>query len=266
MSSHVTRNLIIGLSFLLLTWGVLGVALSGNEIDTLSVAAQEASPPLTVDYAAIDVAVSSVLANFTSAWADFAVSWARSGTSNYWSYSLSSTLDIGIFIVVLGTISLDRSRDKRPTSLRERILEEVAANPGVHLRELHRCVGCAMGALQYHLRNLEDEGLVTSLRKGNVRHLFSADFPAEERLKLLTAVARNPTVNSILSECASNGRITQAEMSRTLEIDKSLISYYVSSLLEADILNSVRVFGREKPVILTDWARNAIDSLGVVVQ
>lgn len=266
MSSQVTRNLIIGLSFLLLTWGVLGVALSGHEVDSLSVAAQEASPPLTLDYAAIDVALSSVLANITSAWVDFAMSWARSGTSNYWSYSLTSTLDIGIFIVVLGTVSFDRSQNKRPVSLRDRILDEVTLNPGIHLREIHRSVGCAMGALQYHLRLLENEGLVTSLRNGNLRHLFSADFPAEERVKILTAVARNPTVNSILTECVSNGRITQAEISRSLDIDKSLISYYVSSLLEADILNSVRVFGREKPVILADWARSAIDCLDVLVR
>jgi predicted transcriptional regulator len=175
-------------------------------------------------------------------------------------------LDIGLIVVALGTVSIDRTKDKREVPLRERILTEVTLNPGIHLRELHREIGCAMGALQYHLRNLEAEGLVVSLRHGNVRHLFTPDFTSEERVQRLVAMARNPVVSSILSECAKNGRTTQAEISRTLDVDKSLISYYVSGLLKADILNSVKVFGRERPVILTDWARDMINCESVLVQ
>ena len=266
MSSHLARNLFIGFSFLLLTWGFLGVALSGNEISPVGFAAQEASPAPTPDFSAVDVIVSSVLANFTSAWADFMLSWARSGTIDYTIYSPTASLNVGLFAMALGTVSIERSKDKRPHRLRDRVLDEVSANPGIHLRELHRTIGCAMGALQYHLRILEAEGAITSLRNGNVRHLFAADYPAEDRVQLLTAMARNPTVSSILSECARNGRTTQADISRSLEIDKSLVSYYVSGLLDAGILNPVKVFGREKPVILTDWARTAIDCLDVLVQ
>jgi DNA-binding MarR family transcriptional regulator len=266
MSSQFPRNLIVGLSFLLLTWGVIGVALSGPDVHSFTLAAQEASSPLTPDYVTIDAAVSAVLLNFTTAWHDFAMTWARIGTLGYGTFVETSAFNVGVLIAVFGTISMERSREKRPLRLRDRILDEVAANPGVHLRELHRSIGCAMGALQYHLRILESDGQVTSLRNGNVRHLFSADFSAEERVQLLMAMARNPTVSSILSECSRNGQTTQADISRTLDIDKSLVSYYVGSLLDAGILNSVKVFGREKPVILTDWARTAIDSMDVLVQ
>ncbi|MHA2192625.1 MAG: winged helix-turn-helix transcriptional regulator, partial [Candidatus Thorarchaeota archaeon] len=64
----------------------------------------------------------------------------------------------------------------------------------------------------------------------------------------------------------SNGRITQAELSRTLSVDKSLVSYYVSGLVDADILKTIRVFGREKPLVISDWARSSIISLGLLVQ
>ncbi|MCK5264894.1 MAG: hypothetical protein KAR03_04740, partial [Candidatus Thorarchaeota archaeon] len=119
-------------------------------------------------------------------------------------------------------------------------------------------LGCAMGALQYHLKNLENDGQVVSLRAGNVRHIFPPGYSSEERVLLLTALARNPTVGSILTECMKNGQTTQAEISRDLDVDKSLISYYTSTLLKAEILRSIKVFGREKPVILTDWARTAL--------
>ncbi|MHA1287460.1 MAG: winged helix-turn-helix transcriptional regulator, partial [Candidatus Thorarchaeota archaeon] len=158
-----------------------------------------------------------------------------------------------------------RNKDKRVLKLRDRIADEVSANPGIHLRELHRTIGCAMGALQYHLKNLEIDGEVVSLRAGNVRHIFPPEYSTEERVLLLTALARNPTIGSILTECMKNGQTTQAEISRDLEVDKSLISYYTSSLLKADILRSIKVFGREKPVILTDWARNALTCSEILV-
>jgi predicted transcriptional regulator len=168
--------------------------------------------------------------------------------------------------LALGTVSVERREDRRLQKLRDRVVFEVAENPGIHLRELHRIIGCAMGALQYHLKFLEQEGQVVSLRYGNVRHIFSSDYSPDEDVMRLTAIARNPTVGQILTECAKNGQTTQAEISRTLEVDKSLISYYVSGLLKADILRTVKVFGREKPVLLTDWARSVIDVQGILVQ
>ncbi|MFX1415620.1 MAG: winged helix-turn-helix domain-containing protein [Promethearchaeota archaeon] len=70
----------------------------------------------------------------------------------------------------------------------------------------------------------------------------------------------------MLRECMANGRTTQAELSRTLSLDKSLVSYYVSSLIKNDVLRVVRVFGRERPVILSDWARVSLASFGLLVQ
>jgi predicted transcriptional regulator len=144
------------------------------------------------------------------------------------------------------------------------VVDEIAANPGIHLRELHRSLGCAMGALQYHLKHLEKDGLVSSLRNGNSRHFYSQDITPDEEIMRLMALARNPTIASILDEVLTKGRVTQAELSRTLLLDKSLISYYVSSLLKADVLNTVRVFGRERPVIMSSWASSVLLKLALV--
>ncbi len=188
------------------------------------------------------------------------------GTLDFWTQWTPLSADTGLWALIIGTISLERTRDRRALRLRDRIVEEVAADPGVHLRELHRNIGCAMGALQYHLKILEDAGEVVSIRYGNVRHIFPPDFSAEDRVLLLAALSRNPTVGSIISECMKNGQTTQAEISKVLDVDKSLISYYTSGLLRADILRSVKVFGREKPIILTDWARSTLISMGILVQ
>ncbi|MGY5858855.1 MAG: hypothetical protein RTU63_05760 [Candidatus Thorarchaeota archaeon] len=266
MSSQWTKRILIGLSFMLITWGLIGVALSSSGFGGLNLVAQDMPTAANDNQATLDLGFSMVsegkcTINVT---AD-AVAWAGIGTLSSLNYWMTKSLDIGFVALIIGTISLERTKDKRVLKLRDRIADEVNTNPGIHLRELHRTIGCAMGALQYHLKNLETDGEVVSLRAGNVRHIFPPEYSTEERVLLLTALARNPTVGSILTECMKNGQTTQAEISRDLDVDKSLISYYTSSLLKADILRSIKVFGREKPVILTDWARTELTCSEILV-
>ncbi len=174
------------------------------------------------------------------------------------------SLSAGAIFVALGTISVEK-RNERVLKLRDRIVEEISLRPGIHLRELHRQLGCAMGALQYHLKNLERDGLVKSVRNGNARHFFLESYSTNDQVLQLTSLSTNPTVKLILSECLANGRVTQAELSRTLSMDKSLIAYYVGGLLRAEVLNTIRVFGRERPLVLADWAHTALIENGMLV-
>ncbi|MFW9957283.1 MAG: winged helix-turn-helix transcriptional regulator [Candidatus Odinarchaeota archaeon] len=267
MSSHFTKKILIGLSFLLITWGIVGLALSESGFGNLD--SVSPSLPITQNNNQVALDLGFTLATVSSGTINFtldAISQSAIGTINYWVHWTTQSVDIGLFALIIGTIAVERTRDRKALKLRDRIVDEVVANPGIHLRELHRNIGCAMGALQYHINNLENAGEVVSIRYGNVRHIFPRDFSFEDKVLLLTALSRNPTVGSILSECVKNGQTTQAEISKVLDVDKSLISYYTSSLLKADILRSIKVFGREKPVILTDWARSALISMDILVQ
>ncbi len=268
MNRRFTKRIFIGLSLVLLTWGIIGVVLANSGVGEIESAAMDLSPSLDINRESLEI-YSFLISSATSVNVSVDVqltTWNSGGTNIAWSNSMYTALEVGLFTLAIGTVSLDRREDRRLMKLRDRIMYEVTINPGIHLRELHRIIGCAMGALQYHLKFLEQDDQIVSLRSGNVRHLFSPDFSSDENVMKLAAIARNPTVGSILIECAKNGRTTQAEISRTLEVDKSLISYYISGLLKADILRSIKVFGREKPVILTDWARSAIDVQGILVQ
>ncbi len=267
MSSQVTKKLLIGLSFLLITWSMVGFALSESSYGDADSVAPFLSATLNNNQAVLDLAfLLTVLSSGTMNFTLDSILVSGIGTLDFWTQWTPLSADVGLWALIIGTISLERTRDRRALRLRDRIVEEVSADPGVHLRELHRNIGCAMGALQYHLKSLEDAGEVVSIRYGNVRHIFPPDFSAEDRVLLLAALSRNPTVGLILFECMKNGQTTQAEISKVLDVDKSLISYYTSGLLRADILRSVKVFGREKPVILTDWARSTLLSMGILVQ
>ena len=169
-----------------------------------------------------------------------------------------------IFTLALGTVVMDRRGEERAPKLRDVILSEINQNPGIHLRELQRTVTCAMGALQYHVRHLEADAQVVSIRVGNAKHFFMADYSSEEQVLKLSALARNPTIRTILGEVMTQGRVTQAELSRTMSLDKSLISYYTGSLQKAEVLSTIRVFGRERPLVLTEWAQSIIQSMALV--
>ncbi|MHA1772187.1 MAG: winged helix-turn-helix transcriptional regulator [Candidatus Thorarchaeota archaeon] len=164
--------------------------------------------------------------------------------------------------LVLGTVAVEK-RSEKTASLRCRIITEISENPGIHLRELLRNVGCAMGALQYHLKNLEQTGVVVSIRSGNSKHFFMADFSSDTQVLQLAALLRNPTIHAIIDECKANGQVTQAHLSRMLSIDKSLISYYAMSLIDSGFLKIIPVFGRERPLALTEYAMSALCELGV---
>ncbi|MFW9803537.1 MAG: winged helix-turn-helix transcriptional regulator [Candidatus Thorarchaeota archaeon] len=263
MGSKTLRNFIVGLSFLLLATSLTGLVLSGFGPTGTQIIAQEVSDSSAVPV--IDFQTSMQWLHNTST-VDCSSFLFQIGTSVVSIDYLSNSILPGSFILALGTISLERRDQERLEKLRDRVIDEISSYPGIHLRELHRSIGCAMGALQYHLNNLENEGMIVSVRNGNSRHLFLKGYSSENHVLRLAAFSRNPTIHSILVECASNGRITQAELSRTLSVDKSLVSYYVSGLVDADILRTIRVFGREKPLILSDWARNSINSLGLLVQ
>lgn len=179
--------------------------------------------------------------------------------------SFTNPFSIASLFIATGTVAAERSERLRDRRLKERLLDEIVQNPGIHLRELHRVLGCAMGALQYHITRLEQESSIMSITNGNSRHFFLSGFSDDHQVLKLAAMARNPTVSSILAESIANGQITQAELSRTLSIEKSLVSYYVTNLVRQGVFETVRVFGRERPVVLTDWARTAISNLGLLV-
>lgn len=179
---------------------------------------------------------------------------------------LQSTHGPFIIVLAIGTVIAVAKQEERTSRLRERILDEVSSSPGIHLREMHRNLGCAMGALQYHLKQLEAQRFITSVKSGNSRHFFTSEFSPDEQVLRLTALIRNPIVSSILMQCLAGNRTTQADLSRLLSIDKSLVSYYVGHLIREDMLNTVPVFGREKPLVVTDWVRCALSNASPELQ
>lgn len=226
--------------------GVLALLLSPINTSTSIFQAQDASPSSSSNIVGLELGIVSLS--------------TCSGTMAFLHDTLITPLHTTI-VVALGTIVADGRSDLKNKKLRDRIIEQIDQNPGIHLRELHRVLGCAMGALQYHLTNLLDERLVISFQSGNTRHFFPFGFTEDNDVLQLVSLIRNPTIRSIISESMKHDRITQAELSRKLSLEKSLISYYANNLVNVGILKTIKVFGRERPLALVDWAKDAIKGM-----
>ncbi|TFG30095.1 hypothetical protein EU528_08735 [Candidatus Thorarchaeota archaeon] len=148
---------------------------------------------------------------------------------------------------------------------RSRIQSWIEMNPGIHLRELQRSVGCSMGSIQYHLNQLEEQGAIRSWVNGKMKHLFSPDFSDDDQVLQFITLIRNPIVNMIFKVCLNGEATTRTELSRNLDVDASVVSYHVSQMLDLRLLKTIPVFGREKPLMLTDWATNCIHSLDLTL-
>jgi hypothetical protein len=218
----------------------------------------------TIDFVAQDMSSNSSI-DFIKVDFDVLMNPVSSGTSVLFPGAIiKGFTPSSIFTLTVATVVIDRKSDEKAPKLKDVIEMEILDNPGIHLRELQRSVGCAMGALQYHLHNLEESYDIVSLKVGNSKHFFTSGYSDDDQVLRLCALSRNPTIHMMLGEILEKGRVTQAELSRTMSIDKSLISYYTGTLLDAEVLNIVRVFGRERPLVLSEWAHSTLTNLALV--
>ena len=59
------------------------------------------------------------------------------------------------------------------------ILEYVSANPSAHQREIARALGVNHGTIRWHLRKLEEAGLVTPMKREHTTHYYVSDLGNE---------------------------------------------------------------------------------------
>src|SRR5437879_12427694 len=96
---------------------------------------------------------------------------------------------------------------------RERVLALVAAQPGLHLRELPRRLGLSLRSVRYHLENLEEHDLVTPHRSGRFARWFAAGAFSMQDQTLISALrVRGPRTS--LYELFQQGPMRFAALER----------------------------------------------------
>jgi predicted transcriptional regulator len=130
---------------------------------------------------------------------------------------------------------------------RQRIIDVVAAHPGISFDALRARAGCPGGAAGYHLHILERAGVVQSVKYGRYRRYFPATMPTLEARAI--AVAANPSTGAVLERVLAEGRpLSMGEVAASFpQVPRQNVAYHVHRLAEAGLLE-VRRIGRSKVV------------------
>ena len=120
---------------------------------------------------------------------------------------------------------------------RRRLYRRIVDSPGLHLRELQRGSGMAMGALEYHLAALEKAGLVTVRQDANKR-FFPAEMDARD--KPVLAFLRQELPRRVLAHALSEAASTKAGLVAALDVPMSTLNHHLRKLVEVGLLVDVR--------------------------
>src|SRR3989475_12598756 len=108
---------------------------------------------------------------------------------------------------------------------RERVLELVTSQPGLHLRELPRRLGLSLRSVRYHLEGLEEGERVSPHRSGRFARWFAAGAFSMEDQTLISAL-RVRGQRAILSELLEQGPMRFVALERgTGRSSATLVQY-----------------------------------------
>ncbi|MFB6282440.1 MAG: winged helix-turn-helix transcriptional regulator [Halobacteria archaeon] len=128
------------------------------------------------------------------------------------------------------------------TDVADFILEYVEINPGMHFSGILREIDVASGQLQYHLRNLSEEGEVESEKVAGMRHYFPEDFGKKERVKL-SLLRRETKRDVVVGLLGCDGR-SPGDLARELGLARSTLEHHLADLEEPGLVERRYVDGR----------------------
>ncbi len=91
------------------------------------------------------------------------------------------------------------------------VLKYIQENPGCHLRKIKKEVNVSMGSVQYFLGKLENNGKITSQRKGLHKHYFPTGIFEENEREILQFLTRE-TDREIIFFIIENVNPTQTDI------------------------------------------------------
>ena len=117
----------------------------------------------------------------------------------------------------------------------KRILDYISSHPGVHLRQVCRELGLAMGDVQYHTNRLEKGGRIASTRRGFYRFFYPSALFGEKQRDILSVLALD-TPRELLLAIVEKPGSSQEELARAVGVSQPTASWHLRRLAELGIL------------------------------
>ena len=151
---------------------------------------------------------------------------------------------------------------------RRRVFEAIKEYPGIHLRELQRKTGMALGTLRYQIRFLEKHGLVVEKKEGRLVTYYPAKGrEVDARDKRYLAILRQELPRLIVLHLMMHPNSTHGEMKGHFNVSPSTLSYHLKRLVEAGIISKdekgrYRVVDEERVAkVLITYRQSFVDAM-----
>jgi predicted transcriptional regulator len=114
------------------------------------------------------------------------------------------------------------------------------ANPGVHLRQVCRELGLAMGDVQYHMHRLERDGRINSVRRGLYKFFYPSALFGENQRDILSVLSLD-TPRELLLNIIEKPYSNQDELARATMVSQPTVSWHLRRLIDLGILEKQQV-------------------------
>jgi len=127
--------------------------------------------------------------------------------------------------------------------VRQQLYELIQRFPGMHFREIQRRSGLAIGTLQYHMKQLIEDGLITGVKDGEYVRFYPVGAVTETDKFLLQFLRQTP-IRRMLVLLLEKKRANHKQLTSASGVSPATTSWYLGKLLDAKIVVKKRA-GRE---------------------
>ncbi|SFM68984.1 winged helix-turn-helix transcriptional regulator [Methanolobus profundi] len=127
---------------------------------------------------------------------------------------------------------------------RKRIFETIQSSPGIHLRELERVLGMAVGNLQYHLHYMEKKNLIYSIKDEQFIRYFVRDKELSADERMILSFLRKKACRHILIILMEAPGANNKAISSSVGLSPSTVSWHLNKMVASGVVSRV-VHGRE---------------------
>lgn len=146
--------------------------------------------------------------------------------------------------------------------VRSTIAEHVLRQPGSTITEIAQAVGVTHQTASYHLRLLQEHGLVLGVERGNKRLYFRNDGSFNQEERRYVAVLRDAESMRVLNLIRANPWIMKNEAAAALGVSRNTLNWHLQKLISAGLVSEAR----ENGYCFLFCNRKASDELLGVVQ
>ncbi|TFG27887.1 hypothetical protein EU528_12095 [Candidatus Thorarchaeota archaeon] len=127
---------------------------------------------------------------------------------------------------------------------RRELYQVLCSNPGTYLLELVDILESPLGTLTWHLRILEREGLVRSIKFAGKR-LYYPKMLRSQEAEMAYLTMRSDTAQKVFAFVVNNAGCYQEQMAESLGVHHDTVRWHISRMEEVGLIKVVRE-GRKK--------------------